>query len=292
MYYRPDVDTCQYQYPLDFCPIYDADKQAIVDIDIPKIRRPLNKTKPIDYHPTAIEKRGGYRTDIKPINITQPEGVSFKLNGREIEWQNWKFHIGFNYREGIVLNNITFNDRGNVRPIFYRLSLAEMVVPYGNPEHPHQRKHAFDLGEYGAGYMTNSLTLGCDCKGSIHYLDAEFPTRAGGVRTIKNAICIHEEDSGILFKHSDFRDDSVIVTRARKLIVNQVFTAANYEYAIQWIFHVSIQDVMRPRPPITDSPPSKTAQSSPRSSSPVFSTHTPSTQARTPMAGVRRCIPA
>lgn len=47
-------------------------------------------------------------------------------------------------------------------------------MPYGNPDHPHHRKHAFDLGEYGAGYMTNSLALGCDCKGSIHYLDASF----------------------------------------------------------------------------------------------------------------------
>ena len=108
-----------------------------------------------------------------------------------------------------------------------------LLFPSGNPEHPHQRKHAFDLGEYGAGYMTNSLTLGCDCKGSIHYLDADFPARDGSVRTIKNAVCIHEEDSGILFKHSDFRDDSTIVTRARKLIVQQIFTAANYEYAIQ-----------------------------------------------------------
>jgi len=81
--------------------------------------------------------------------------------------------------------------------------------------------------------MTNSLSLGCDCKGSIHYLDAHFPTRNGGVQTIANAICIHEEDSGILFKHWDFRDESVIVTRARKLIVQQIFTAANYEYAIQ-----------------------------------------------------------
>lgn len=81
--------------------------------------------------------------------------------------------------------------------------------------------------------MTNSLSLGCDCKGSIHYLDAEFPTRSGEIRTIKNAICIHEEDAGILFKHTDFRDDSSIVTRARKLVIQQVFTAANYEYAIQ-----------------------------------------------------------
>lgn len=103
----------------------------------------------------------------------------------------------------------------------------------GNPEHPHQRKHAFDIGEYGAGYMTNSLKLGCDCKGFIKYLDADFPARDGTIRHIKNAICIHEEDDGILFKHTDFRDDSVIVTRARKLIIQQIFTAANYEYAIQ-----------------------------------------------------------
>lgn len=129
MYYRPDVDNNQYQYPLDFCPIYDAEKGEIIDIDIPKVRRPLSKAPPLDYHPAAIEKEGGYRKDLKPINITQPEGVSFKMTGREIEWQNWKFHIGFNYREGIVLNNITYNDKEKVRPIFYRLSLAEMVVP-------------------------------------------------------------------------------------------------------------------------------------------------------------------
>ncbi|CAM1508166.1 Fc.00g050140.m01.CDS01 [Cosmosporella sp. VM-42] len=239
MYFRPEVDNCQYQYPLDFCPIWDPTKGEIIAIDIPKIRRPLVRNPPIEYHHLAIEKQGGYRKDLKPINITQPEGVSFKMSGtgREIEWQNWKFHIGFNYREGVVLNNITFNDKGNVRPIFYRMSLAEMVVPYGNPEHPHQRKHAFDLGEYGAGYLTNSLSLGCDCKGFIYYLDAYFPTQAGGVRKVKNAICIHEEDDGILFKHTDFRDDSTIVTRARKLIVQQIFTAANYEYAVQWVFH-------------------------------------------------------
>lgn len=145
--------------------------------------------------------------------------------------------MGFNYKEGIVLNNITYNDHGNVRPIFYRLSLAEMVVPYGNPEHPHQRKHAFDLGEYGGGYMTNSLSLGCDCKGAIHYMDAAFVNRAGESTTIKNAICIHEEDAGILFKHTDFRDDSVIVTRGRKLIISHIFTAANYEYCVYWVFH-------------------------------------------------------
>ncbi|KAI9727752.1 MAG: hypothetical protein M1834_007991 [Cirrosporium novae-zelandiae] len=239
MYYRPHVDDCQYTYPLDFCPIFNADTHEIIHIDVPPVRRPLSKAPPNNYHAASIEAQGGYRTDCKPINITQPEGVSFNIDGRVIDWQNWKMHIGFNYREGLVLSDIKYHDReenNTDRPLFYRLSLAEMVVPYGNPEHPHQRKHAFDLGEYGGGYLTNSLSLGCDCKGAIHYMDFSHVTRSGSATTIRNAICIHEEDDGILFKHTDFRDGSSIVTRARKLIISQIFTAANYEYCIYWVF--------------------------------------------------------
>lgn len=237
MYYRPHLDDNQYTFPLDFTPIFNADTHEVIHIDVPPVRRPVNQAPPSNYHPAAIEAQGGYRTDLKPLNITQPEGVSFTVNGRIVEWQNWKVHVGFNYREGIVLNNITYNDKGNERGVFYRISLAEMVVPYGNPEHPHQRKHAFDFGEYGGGYMTNSLALGCDCKGAIHYMDANFVNRAGASQTIKNAICVHEEDAGILFKHTDFRDDSVVVTRGRKLVISHIFTAANYEYCVYWFFH-------------------------------------------------------
>lgn len=129
MYFRSDIDDCQYQYPLDFCPIYDADKRSIIHIDVPPTRRPLRRESRINYQPEAVQAQGGYRKDLKPLEITQPQGPSFKLAGREIQWQNWKFHIGFNYREGIVLSDISYNERGTVRPVFYRLSLAEMVVP-------------------------------------------------------------------------------------------------------------------------------------------------------------------
>jgi primary-amine oxidase len=85
------------------------------------------------------------RDDLKPLHIIQPEGVSFKMDGHELEWQKWKMHIAFSHREGIALSTITYNDNGEVRPIFYRLSLAEMVVPYAAPEFPHPRKCAFDV---------------------------------------------------------------------------------------------------------------------------------------------------
>jgi primary-amine oxidase len=68
-------------------------------------------------------------------------------------------------------------------------------------------------------------------------MDASFVNRAGASTIIKNAICIHEEDAGILFKHTDFRDESIVVTRGRKLIISHIFTAANYEYCVYWIFH-------------------------------------------------------
>jgi Copper amine oxidase, enzyme domain len=54
-------------------------------------------------------------------------------------------YIAFSHREGIALSTITYNDDGVLRPLFYRLSLAEMVVPYSAPEHPHPRKFAFDV---------------------------------------------------------------------------------------------------------------------------------------------------
>jgi primary-amine oxidase len=164
MYYRRDIDDCQYAFPLDFIPIVNTLTGEVIHIDIPEVRRPLNKV-PSNYFPKHIaedarakgKKGDGYRTDLRPINITQPDGVSFKMDGNYIEWQNWRMHIGFNYKEGIVLRDISLNDEGTRRSLFYRMSLVEMNVPYGNPERPHQRKHAFDLGEYGGGYMTNSL---------------------------------------------------------------------------------------------------------------------------------------
>lgn len=91
------------------------------------------------------------RDALKPLHIAQPQGVSFSMNGSELEWQKWKMHVSFNGREGLVLSTVTYDDEQNggasveKRGVMYRMSLAEMVVPYGAPEHPHGRKFAFDV---------------------------------------------------------------------------------------------------------------------------------------------------
>jgi len=174
------------------------------------------------------------RDHLKPINVEQPEGVSFSLDGRCITWHDWSMVIGFNAREALTLHDIRFADR----PLVYRASLAEMVVPYGSPKNGHFRKNVFDVGEYGIGKLVNSLELGCDCLGAIQYLDADLNDMYGGIFTIPKAICIHEEDNGILWKHTDFRTEVTEVRRARKLVISSIATVGNYEYAMYWYFHL------------------------------------------------------
>ena len=177
------------------------------------------------------------RDDLKPINVQQPEGVSFEMDGRTIRWHDWSILIGFNAREALTLHNISFADR----PVCYRASLAEMVIPYGSPRAPHYRKNVFDLGEYGIGKLVNSLELGCDCLGAIHYLDAWLAGIDGEPMHIKNAICIHEEDYGILWKHTDFRTNRAEVRRARRLVISNIATVGNYEYGCYWYFYLDGQ---------------------------------------------------
>jgi primary-amine oxidase len=177
------------------------------------------------------------RKDIKPLEIVQPEGASFKVDGHEIEWQKWKFRIGFTPREGLVLYTVSYNDAGKERSVLYRASVAEMVVPYGDPREMYFRKNAFDLGEYGLGQLANSLTLGCDCLGLIRYFDGHMTNSRGELVTIKNAVCMHEEDYGIAWKHTDWRTNETEVRRSRRLVVSFIATVANYEYGFFWYFY-------------------------------------------------------
>ncbi len=174
------------------------------------------------------------RSHLKPIDVSQPEGVSFQMEGRTIRWHDWSILIGFNAREALTLHNVSFDDR----PVCYRASLAEMVIPYGSPRTPHYRKNVFDLGEYGIGKLVNSLELGCDCLGAIHYLDACVAGIDGEPMVIKNAVCIHEEDYGVLWKHTDFRTDRAEVRRARRLVISNIATVGNYEYGCYWYFYL------------------------------------------------------
>ena len=186
----------------------------------------------------AIRPSDNLRTDIKPLNITQPEGPSFTVDGFHVEWQKWSLRVGFNAREGLVLHTLSYQDKNRQRPIMHRMSMPEMVVPYGDPTPGNFRRNAFDTGEYGIGLALDSLVLGCDCLGHIHYFDIHTHDWAGKPIVKKNAVCMHEEDYGIQWKHHDSRSETTEVRRSRRLVISSIFTIGNYDYGFYWYLYL------------------------------------------------------
>ena len=177
------------------------------------------------------------RTDLKPLEILQPDGPSFTVDGWKVSWQDWEFRIGFTPREGLVLNQLGFRDNGTLRPIVYRASITEMAVPYADPTPQHFAKCAFDAGEFGLGKLANQLELGCDCLGHIHYFDVPAADDFGAPFMMKNAICMHEEDYGILWKHNEFRSNISETRRSRRLVISFFATVGNYDYGFYWYLY-------------------------------------------------------
>jgi primary-amine oxidase len=183
---------------------------------------------------------GGFRSTLRPLEIVQREGPSFTVDGSSISWQNWRLNVSMHPIDALVLHGVSWDDGTRVRPILHRASLAEMVVPYGDPGVSHRWKNAFDSGEIGMGRypFLNSLKLGCDCLGEITYLDAIQVGERGDPFRVENAICVHEEDYGILWKHSDLTTFSTDVRRSRRLVVSSIHTVGNYEYGFFWYFYL------------------------------------------------------
>ncbi len=180
------------------------------------------------------EAVGGWRDDVAPLEIVQPDGPGFTLDGHVLRWQDWSLHVALHPIDGLVLSDVRFRDGAEDRQVLYRAGLSEMVVPYGDPHDGFYWRTYFDAGEYGMGRLANSLRLGCDCLGEIRYLDAVLPDGAGEPRTIPNAICIHEEDAGVLWKHTEPASGMAHVRRSRRLVVSFFATVGNYDYGFYW----------------------------------------------------------
>lgn len=180
------------------------------------------------------------RTGLLPLHIEQPDGPSFELDGHELRWQGWTMRIGTHPIDGLVIHTVTYDDpiSGRTRSILHRASMAEMVVPYGDPSVTNRWRHVFDAGEVGLGKNCCSLSLGCDCLGEIRYLDAHMAEPDGTARTIPNAICIHEEDDGVLWRHEDAKAGLTHVRRSRRLQVSCWANLGNYDYGFYWNFHL------------------------------------------------------
>ncbi|GAP85724.2 putative primary-amine oxidase [Rosellinia necatrix] len=234
-----DDQANHYSLPLPLAPIFDAHTLELVELqrlpmgtdnELDPETRPWDPAEPVEY---SADIMGGnaFRKDLKPLRIVQPEGPSFRISGRRVDWQKWSFTLGWTLREGPVLHDVRYESR----PLFYRISMSEMTVPYGDPRTPYHRKQAFDLGDSGFGLTSNSLKLGCDCLGHIAYFNGVRVTGQGQPVVMPNVICMHEIDDGIGWKHTNFRNHKSSVVRNRQLVIQCTATVANYEYILAFV---------------------------------------------------------
>ena len=138
-----------------------------------------------------------------------------------------------------MLHTVGYDDGGRTRSILHRASISEMVVPYGDPGPVHGWKNAFDAGEWGLG------SHGQLARARVRLPRRDplprrgrSPTSRATPTTTTNAICIHEEDVGILWKHVDLLDGRTEVRRSRRLVVSSIATVGNYEYGFYWYFYL------------------------------------------------------
>jgi primary-amine oxidase len=234
VWHRASANANPYANPLGgLHPIVDLNTMELLEVED---NDPGSAPQPMGEYMPELVPGLVPRDDVRPLEVIQSEGPSFTLEGNLLRWQRWSMRLGFNYREGLVLHTVGYEDAGRLRKIAHRLSFAEMVVPYRDPTREHYRRTAFDIGEWGLGLMATSLERGCDCLGEIAYLDAVLHDSRGDPYTVRNAICIHEEDNGVLWKHVDDRAGAE-TRRMRRLVVSFHATVANYEYLIYWRLH-------------------------------------------------------
>jgi Cu2+-containing amine oxidase len=225
-----DPDDNGYARPVEGLIVrFDLDRMEVVDIEdhgvVPLPPRSGN------YTTEAIRDAGnvphfpdGPRQDLKPVQITQPHGTSFTVDGHEVHWQKWRFRVGFTPREGLVLYLVRYQDHGTTPAgDLPRLAHGD-VHPVRRPEPDALPQERLRHGGYGIGVLANSLELGCDCLGEIHYFDACINDNDGHPQPIKNAICMHEEDHGISWKHADWRTGKTEVRRSRRLVISMIAT--------------------------------------------------------------------
>lgn len=236
---------------------------AFVDIGAGEVTEVVDTgAVPIPAEHGDFHRPGAYgpdREDVKPIVITQPDGPSFSVDGDLLRWQNWSLRLGYDMREGLVLHQIGFastagtvdgngtagtrtNGRDDsapaVRPIVHRASISEMLVSYADPGPIRFWQNYFDTGEYLLGRLANSLELGCDCVGDITYFDVVLPDGTGRPRRVPQAICLHEEDAGVLWKHTEQFTGTVDVRRNRRLVISFFVTVGNYDYGFYWYLYL------------------------------------------------------
>jgi primary-amine oxidase len=174
----------------------------------------------------------------KPPQATQDRSELIQT-GQRVGWHGFSFVLGFHPRDGLVLYDV----RHGGRQIAHRMSLSEIYVPYGIGDPNWVWRSAFDVGEYNAGTVAQSLQRGADVPSHAQLIDVVVasdygpgPANPSGTQVIREAIGLYEREAGILWTRSDPTSGERDTRSARELVLSWSAWIGNYIYNFDWVF--------------------------------------------------------
>jgi primary-amine oxidase len=241
MYFLEGAVSNLYARPIEgIQAIVDLDDQVVIEIlDTGAVPVPAANH---NFDEASVAAEIGLRPLLKPIRITQPEGVNFVTDGHFIEWQKWRMHVRFDRRSGIVLSLVTYDGRS----VLYQGALSEVFVPYQDPDQNWFYRTFMDVGEFGFGTLASPLKRGLDVPENARLFNAVISAAIPDPEIpvvplpLENVIGVFERVTGNPeWRHFELFAPGGPAYEGRaevELVVRMIAQVGNYDYAIDWVF--------------------------------------------------------
>lgn len=181
--------------------------------------------------PLPKAEGSNYQTSGTTRNSTHCGKTSrgFTVEGNEVKWANWKFHMAFNARAGIIISTASVFDaeKNKFRSVLYRGHVSETFVPYMDPTNEWYFRTFMDIGEYGFGKAADSLRDGVDCPEGAVFMDGYVVGADGQAQRIPRVICIFERSSGdVAWRHTEINVPGKVVSENESIFVRVKYQVA------------------------------------------------------------------
>lgn len=175
--------------------------------------------------------------DTRPVDIVAPQGGNIVVDGWSLSWNNWRAHLRWDPRAGLILSTVRYVDAGEERSVLYQANVAEIFVPYQDPTEGWYYRTYMDEGEYGLGTSHSPLAAGADCPRNAIYLSPVMANGAGGADELTDRICAFEQPTGdATWRHLDIISGALEARPNVEMVVRFIATVGNYDYLFDWVF--------------------------------------------------------
>ncbi|MEE2778624.1 MAG: tyramine oxidase [Acidobacteriota bacterium] len=179
----------------------------------------------------------GAQREVEPVLFSSPRGSNVAIDGSWVSWQKWSFHLRWDVRAGLIVSMVGYEDDGERRSILYQGSLAEIFVPYQDPTEGWYFRNYMDEGDYGLGTMGAALEPGADCPESAVFVSPIMANAEGGSAQLPNRVCVYERTAGDpIWRHYDLATEVTSSRPGLELVVRNIASVGNYDYAFDWVF--------------------------------------------------------